>query len=556
MPRCLVPALLILLVVLSAPARDFDVRAYGAVGDGRSDDGPALRRIFADASRASEPAAIHFEAGMVYRLASPTDTHGRLLLREAGRVTIEGHGATLLVRPPNRALGIYRSHDIVVRDLTIDYSPLPYVQGTITRLDDAGGWLEFRPHPGYDAPVEGDASLYVDGRNEDSVTFDHETRKFYHAHSRVSGVSAAGGGCFRITYRGKRFTQARVGDFFAMKHRWGARQAARLETTDDPARRNETISDPDSSLSLVQSDRVRIEDVRSHAAPGMTLNARGCRELVVRGLVIERVGDRLVAGCSDGIHIKGTESPPLIQDCRIEGTMDDSIHVKISGDWVTEVASPRRLKIRHMDVTTDNTNLGAGRRVLVWDHGRKRELIQTRIAHYEPIDARTGWVTLATDAPGLKQRDSLYLMSEGEAVIENCRFGTQLQRAILTHQSTLIKGCDIQDNGQGVVVAFGDIEGPPTQRIRVEGCTFRNLSLRALSITCPSLDYDQGGDPQLIATGNDFFLPPGVPALVVRNSHGVALRDNRYHIRGEPPAPADTLVLVNSTLREDRDNQF
>ncbi len=477
-------------------------------------------------------------------------------MRETSHVTVDGHGATLLVRPPNRALGLYRSQDIVVRHLTVDYSPLPYIQGTITRIDNANAWLEFRPHAEFGVPVEGDSSLYVDGRNEDCVTFNRETRQFYHAHSRLSRVTALGDGSFRVTYRAKRFTAARAGDFFAMKHRWGPRVPWRLEATNDPARRNESISEPDPSLSIVHSDRVRIENVRSIAAPGMTLNARGCRELVIDGLSIERVGDRLVAGNSDGIHIKGTESPPVIRNCRIEGTMDDSIHVKISGDWVREVASPQRVRIQHMDITHDNTNLSAGRRVLIYDHERKRQLGLLRIAQYEPIDARSGWVTLEAEVVGIEKGTSLYLMSEGEAVIEDCTFNTQLQRAILTHQPTLIRRCEINDNGQGIVVSFGDIEGPPSQRIRVADCTFRNLSVRALTIACPSRDYDQGGDPQFIATGNHFFLPTGVPALQARNSQGVTLIDNVYHHFGSAPRPADYVILINSPLREDRGNQF
>lgn len=556
MNRILRLGLVILAALDMAVAGEIHVRDYGAIGDGVHDDGPALRQVFALASRATEPTTIHFEPGRSYLVSSPAEGHGRLLLREANGVTIEGHGATLVVRPPNRALGLYRSRDVIVRNLKVDYSPLPYIQGVITRIDNANAWLEFRPQAGYGLPVEGDATLYVDGRNEDAVTFDRDTRKFYHAHTRISGVTALGDGTFRVTYRAKRFTAARVGDFFAMKQRWGARIPWRLDSTDDPARRNESISDPDASLSIVHSDRVRIEHIRSLAAPGMTLNARGCRELVIDGLVIERLGDRLVAGNSDGIHIKGTESPPVIRNCRLEGTMDDSIHVKISGDWVREVASARRVRIQHMDIALDNTNLGAGRRVMVYDHQGKRQLGLLRIAHYEPLDSRGGWVTLEADVPGITSGNSLYLMSDGEALIEDCTFNTQLQRAILTHQPTLIRRCVINDNGQGVVVGFGDIEGPPTQRIRVEDCTFRDLAVRGISIACPSGDYDQGGDPQFIALRNRFILPAKVPALQVRNSAGIALIDNLFYYSGPAPSRTELLVLINSPLMSDQGNRL
>jgi hypothetical protein len=107
-----------------------------------------------------------------------------------------------------------------------------------------------------------------------------------------------------------------------------------------------------------------------------------------------------------------------------------------------------------------------------------------------------------------------------------------------------------------VVVGFGDIEGPPTQRIRVEDCTFRNLSVRAVSIACPSGDYDQGGDPQFIALGNGFFLPAKVPALQVRNSAGVAHRSNVFYHDGAAPRRSELVVLINSPLRTEEDNRF
>ena len=43
--------------------------------------------------------------------------------------------------------------------------------------------------------------------------------------------------------------------------------------------------------------------------------------------------------------------------------MDDAIHFKICGDWITEVAYPRRVKIRHRDIAWDHTNLGQGKGV-------------------------------------------------------------------------------------------------------------------------------------------------------------------------------------------------
>ena len=71
------------------------------------------------------------------------------MLYEAAHVTVDGRDAMLVVHPPNRALVVYRSRDVLLRDLRIDYRPVPYVQGTITKIDNERSTLEFEPHPGH-----------------------------------------------------------------------------------------------------------------------------------------------------------------------------------------------------------------------------------------------------------------------------------------------------------------------------------------------------------------------------------------------------------------------
>jgi len=535
------------------PAVVFRAADYGAVGDGIHDDGPALRRVFAEASRSKQPCMIVFEKNRIYRMEPADECHGRLMLMEATNVTVEGNSAKLVVHPSNRALGIYRSRNIIVRNLQIDYSPLPFTQGTITRIDNRKSRLEFEIQDGYATPKTGE---YKDSKHSDSTVFDRRTRKFKTPHARVSRVEALGGRRFRVTYRGKRFAAAEAGDFYVMKISFPMGKSPRREEAEPPERRDEYITTPGSSISLNQCDNIRLENIRSYAAPGMTITSSGSSSVVIQGLEIRRIGNRLVAGCSDGVHLKCNETQPVIRDCYFEGTMDDSIHVKISGDWITRVQSPRRVKIRHMDLGWDATNLGTGKRVMIYDHDQKRELATARIVSYKPINFRQGWVTLDRDVPEMRENDSLYLDAVGEVLIENCRFGTQLQRCILIHQPTLIRNCSMQDTRQGIVLGFKDIEGPPSQRLRIENCVFRNLSLRAVSNVCPSRHYNQKGDPQLICRNCVFDLPPGVPAFNIVNSNGVELQNNCYLYSGARPAEEKYIYRVNSPLRKNSGNRF
>jgi hypothetical protein len=289
----------------------------------------------------------------------------------------------------------------------------------------------------------------------------------------------------------------------------------------------------------------------------MTVNARSTSDLVIRRLVITRKPGRVLASCSDGIHIKGNECQPLIENCYIEGTLDDAIHIKISGDKIEEVVSPRKVRIAHMD-TRDNTNLGAGKTVMVFDPEENKQLAMAVIVDFEHIDHRRGWVTLDKDIDKLKEGVCLYLQAVDEAIIQNCQFGTQLQRAILTHQPTTIRNCAVVDNGKGLDQSLmsGGIEGPPSQRVIFDNVTFVQLSQVAFNVNCPSKDYNQMGTPQLIIKNCLFNLPDRVPALKVVNSNGVSMVGNKFGCTKKKPDYNEYFQLINTEMIDFSDNTF
>ncbi len=534
-----------------------NVEDFGAVGDGKTDDGPALRELFLKASAIRQPAKIVFRKGATYYLGKVTDhAIGSLFLDRADDLIVEGNNALLLVDPHRRPFEMYRSKNIILRNFQIDYSPLPYTQGRITKIDNSNGYLEFRVDEGFPLPYVRDDSYYVDGRVSDCVTLNGENMKFYQGHSRISGVKDLGNNTYAVTYRMHRQHQARVGDYFVMKV-WPPEMENVYNTGLKPSEFGEHYVTNYANIQVNHSDNILIENIVSYAAVKMTVCARSTSDLVIRRLVITRRPGRALAGCSDGIHLKGNERQPLIEDCYIEGTLDDAIHIKISGDRVEEVESPRKFRIAHMD-TRDNTNLGIGKKVMVFDPDKNRQLAMAVITDFEHIDHRRGWVTIDQDVDGIKAGDRLYLQAENEAIIQNCQFGTQLQRAILTHQPTTVRNCVIIDNGKGLNqgLSSGGIEGPPSQRVIFENVTFVNLSYVGLDVNCSSKDYDQLGTPQLIIKNCLFNLPDDIPALRIQNSNGVSMVGNRFAYKGKKPKEEDLFKLTNTDFIQFKDNEF
>ncbi len=58
-----------------------------------------------------------------------------LSLNELNGIEIDGNHAKIVMKKNCACLIIIKSHDLTVRSLTIDYDPLPYTQGTVTKVD-------------------------------------------------------------------------------------------------------------------------------------------------------------------------------------------------------------------------------------------------------------------------------------------------------------------------------------------------------------------------------------------------------------------------------------
>jgi len=118
------------------PQQVFEVTSYGAVPDDAGNDLTGIQAALAAAkswqsSHGNAPAEVHFQPGTYIFYASGTATTG-ITLTGYQNLLINGDGAQLQVTNP--ALGLitfYSAKNVIVRDLSIDYSPWPFVQGTV-----------------------------------------------------------------------------------------------------------------------------------------------------------------------------------------------------------------------------------------------------------------------------------------------------------------------------------------------------------------------------------------------------------------------------------------
>ena len=141
-----------------AGATLFPVRDFGAVPDDGNADGEAIRKCIAAAQASGKPAEVLFEAG-IYQVelegggaddwALPVKGAEKLMLHGA-----EGGSTLVFTNPSVGGILFENCTDVSIRNLTIDYDPLPYSFGTVTAVDEQSGTFD----------------LELD---EASITFDH-----------------------------------------------------------------------------------------------------------------------------------------------------------------------------------------------------------------------------------------------------------------------------------------------------------------------------------------------------------------------------------------------
>lgn len=392
----------------------------------------------------------------------------------------------------------------------------------------------------------------------DCITANGKTRKFFQGHSWVKEVEDLGNGTFGVKYDLRKQEQLKPGDFFCMKLPYAESRLIQNNETKDAAEKGEFIYTNTANIAAQQCDGLILENITSYAAPLMTFVLKGCSRHILRNCSIISKDNRIVAGCSDGMHLKGNEHQPRIENCHIERTMDDAIHIKMSGDAIKEILATNKFKIEHKDILWDNTNLGKGKKVMVFNPETSKQLAECTITDYEPLNYREGIVTLDKNVAEADTKTCLYLQSDEEAVITGCTLGTQLQRGILTHQPTKVTNCTIEDNGLAFELALlsGGIEGPPTQKLTIENCIFRNLVWGGISVNCPSHNYNQKGTPQLIVKNCTFDLQHKVPIVSATNSNGVSFTGNTIINKNGNAAALSFFRLANSPVLENKDNRY
>ena len=253
---------------------------------------------------------------------------GKLRIRGAKNLVIEGGGTTLVFSNREGTAWSFDScRDITLRGFTIDFDPLPFIQGRITGRSEDGKRYDFTVCDGYPGLRKEESKDY-----RQAYIFEPDCRRWKpwvpDIYARHVEVIDDRHGQFVMGYVPANHELIEVGDRIVMTLRSGG------------------------AIRMNDCENVRIEDVTFLAAPGAAYLGRYMRGDNYYRYTIKpgppppgATEPRLISTCADGLNIAFATKGPTIEGCRFSFMGDDSVNLHGVTFAVLEQKTPKEILV-------------------------------------------------------------------------------------------------------------------------------------------------------------------------------------------------------------------
>lgn len=320
--------LLVLCMTMNLHAKTWNVRDFGAIGDGVADDSPAIARAIEAASQAGDaPHVVLIPAGN-YRLQTmqtttflrkmtdekgdpkPLTQSAHLLVASTSNLTVRGETGTKLIMTNVYEPGIMvlDSTNVTIEQLAVDYDPLPFTQGSIESVDLDKKQVVVKIQEGYADLSREDFYQKLQARR--MMIFDPVTRQLDHqvvAKYQLKDLKSLGDRRWQMTVTSNPLDDLKPGHhLFAII-----------------ARR------PAHAVMAKNSASSTFEKITVHSAPGCAFNLRDADAIRILhcNINIPAGTDRLMTTNADGVHCKYNKTGPEIAYCHFQGMDDDAVNI-------------------------------------------------------------------------------------------------------------------------------------------------------------------------------------------------------------------------------------
>lgn len=272
--------------------------------------------------------AVRSGAHRVVLPAGRIRVEGKLALSGTQDLLIEGQGTTLVFSNRRGTTWSFNScRNICLRGFTIDYDPLPFIQGRITGRSADGRQYEFAVSDGYPGLREDDSDSY-----RQAYLFEPDAHRWKpwvpDIYARQVEILDERHGRFLMSYVPASHELIETGDRIVLTIRSGA------------------------AIRMNDCENVRIEDVTFLAAPGCAYLGRYMRGENSYRYTIKpgpppdgATEPRLISTCADGLNIAYATQGPIIEGCHFSFMGDDSVNLHGATFLVLERRTPTELLV-------------------------------------------------------------------------------------------------------------------------------------------------------------------------------------------------------------------
>lgn len=308
---------------------DVKVADYGAVPNDGKDDAEAIQKAIEFSKKFSNSGInvrLLFNKGTYDLIENNIRTH-MLELKGGNNILLEGNGAEIIIHNPLIGFfSVINSKNVIIKNLFIDYDPLPFTQGKIIAVNVEKNSIDLKIDEGFPKLSH---SMFQDANRVWGMLMDPEipgklkdgapnlfgSKEFKEVSPRV----------FRIYFRGPRLLKyVETGDLYVHIARTNGRTIFRTGS----------------------SKNITYLNITSYTSPAGSYAAFNMEEWNVIGCKLMIKPGRLHSANADCFHINGGKFGPWIENSLFEGYSDDAINMKASRSYILKQESPTELLVK------------------------------------------------------------------------------------------------------------------------------------------------------------------------------------------------------------------
>ena len=432
------------------------VADYGAKPGADVDAVPAIREALAAARRLKGvPVVIQFAPGR-YRCFGGKSLQAKhafepsLLIEKTDNLTIDGQGATLVGLDLASLMVFQDSRNVTVRNLTVDWDPLPHTSGRVAKLLPTEHAFDLAPQiPA--APVAGrivqailayDPTLHRLAKNGWEV---YQTQGERDADKTLLTPE----GNLRIVQR-RDVPLPEVGWNVVVRHQVYGFEA----------------------FTFRQCNHVLLEDVIVRAVPGMAVLGWGSRDITIRRIQVVPSDPGWMSATADAMHFGSCRGQITVEDSEFAGMGDDAINIHAMYGLAMA-----RIDDHTLAVARARMNSYYDTKREIWDAPMRGDLLEYSGGD-EPLLAQGKLQVVDARQDAATQRTIIRFQEALPAVVGENTVLSNLS----TSPSVRIRRCKVHGNrARGMLLQ--------TRNVMVEDCVFEDVSGGGLHICTDACEW-------------------------------------------------------------------